>query len=76
VVPRVTALRELVTLRFALKIRARHVVEKHFVLTGKELPVALGQIRFERALVHKQLIERSIQPLLFIELWSFSFRMD
>jgi hypothetical protein len=51
-------------LRLALEIRARDVVEQHFVLDCEQLAAALRQMRFERGLVRKQAIETAIQPIL------------
>jgi hypothetical protein len=48
----------------AFEIRACHVVEQHLVLDRKQLSAAPGQMRLERRLVHKQVIEAAIEAIL------------
>src|SRR5258707_9512771 len=60
----IAALRLRICLGLALKIRARHVVEQHLILNGKQLAAALRQMRFEFGLMHEQTIEPAIQPIL------------
>ncbi len=64
VIARITALRLRIAFGLALEIGARHVIEQHFVLGGKQLAAALRQMCFERAFVFKQVVERAIQALL------------
>ena len=60
----IAASRLWIGLGLALKIRARHVVEQHFVLDCKQLAAALRQMRFELGLVGEQMIEPAIEPIL------------
>ena len=60
----VAALRQRIRFRLAFEIRARDVVEQHFVLDRKQLAAALRQMRFERRLVHEQMIEAAIKAIL------------
>ena len=53
----VPALRQRVGFGLAFEIRARDVIEQHLVLNRKQLPAALGQMRFKRWLVHEQFVE-------------------
>ena len=63
-IARVAALRLRVGFRLALKVGACHVVEQHLVLDRKQLSAAPGQVRLERRLVHKQVIEAAIEAIL------------
>ncbi len=63
-IARVAALRLRVGFGLAFEIRARDVVEQHFVLDRKQLAAALRQMRFERGLVREQMIEPAIEPIL------------
>ena len=60
----VTALGLRVAFRLTLEIRARHVVEQHFVLDREQLAAALRQMRFEGLLVREQMIETAIEAVL------------
>jgi len=60
----IAALRLRVGRRPAREIGARDVVEQHFVLARKKLSTASGQMRFENALVHEQMIETAIEAIL------------
>jgi hypothetical protein len=60
----IAALRLRVGFRLTLEIGARHVVEQHLILNGKQLSTTLGQMRFEGRLVHEQMIEAAIEAIL------------
>jgi hypothetical protein len=60
----IAALRLRVCFRLAFEIGAGDVVEQHVVVDREQLAAALGQMRFQRLLVHQQAIERAIEPVL------------
>ena len=72
VIARIAALRLRIARRLAFEIGAGHVIEQHLVLHREQLAAATCQVRFQRGLVRKQVIEAAVQPvlvhLLFAEL--------
>jgi hypothetical protein len=50
-----------VRFRLALKIRARYIVEQHFVLDREQLAATFGQMRFQGSLVREQVIKPAIE---------------
>ena len=64
VIAGITALGLRIGFRQALKIRARHVIEQHFVLDREQLAAALRQVCFESGLVREQMIEPTIETIL------------
>lgn len=56
-----------VCFRLAFKIRARDIIEQHFILNGKQLAAAPRQMRFECLLVQNEMIEGAVKPV-FVDL--------
>ena len=49
--------------RVLIEIRARHVVEQHFVLDRKQFAAALRQMRLKCGLLHEKMVEPAIEPI-------------
>ena len=63
-ITRVPTLRQRVRCGLTLKICTRNVVEQNLVLDRKQLPRAPRQVRFQRYLVHHELVESAIKTIL------------
>jgi hypothetical protein len=61
-VARVAALRLFVSLGFALKISARHIVKQELELDAEPAPVTLVEMRAEPVLLRAQHVETAIEP--------------
>jgi hypothetical protein len=64
VVAGIAALCQRVRFGLAFEERARHIVEQDFVLHREQLAAAPGQMRFQRRLVHEQMIQSAIETVL------------
>jgi hypothetical protein len=60
----IAALRLRVGQRLALEIGAGDIVEQHFIAQREQFPATLRQMRFQRRLVHQQMIEAAIEAIL------------
>ena len=64
VIAGIAALGLWVPFRQSFEVRARHVIEQHFVLDREQLSAALRQMRFQSSLVRQQVIKAAIEPVL------------